>query len=210
AIGYARNGFYLLENTAVIIGNVEKQFRSEWPSSAEVWLPGGERPNAGSRFKRPHLAHTFERIIRESEQAGGSREKQIEAARRTWYEGFVAEAVDKFFRSKELVDTSGSRHRGLMTGQDLARWRATLEEPVAYDYKNYTVYKPGPWSQGPVFLQQLAILDGFDIPSLGSDSADFVHVVTESAKLAFADRDAYYADPDYVDVPLKALLSREY
>lgn len=210
AIGYARDGFFLLANTAKIISNVEHLFRTEWPASAEVWLPGGKLPSPRTRFRRPHLAACFERIVREAEAASGNRLGQIEAARRLWYEGFAAEAVDRFFRNAELMDTSGERHRGLLSGEDMASWRATLEDPVSYDYGNYTVCKAGPWSQGPVFLQQLALLKGFDLAAMGSDSADFVHTVTESAKLAFADRDAYYADPNFVDVPLSTLLSDPY
>ena len=210
AIGYARDGFPLLANTAKIIGNVETLFRAEWPASAEVWLPGGQLPKAGARFRRPHLAATFERIIREAEAASGERLGQIEAASRIWYEGFVAEAVDRFFSTAELMDTSGERHRGLLRGDDLAAWRATIEDPVTYDYDSFTVCKAGPWSQGPVFLQQLALLQGFDLEAMGPSSADFVHTVTECAKLAFADRDAYYADPNFAEVPLTALLSAPY
>jgi gamma-glutamyltranspeptidase/glutathione hydrolase len=97
-----------------------------------------------------------------------------------------------------------------MTGDDLARWRATIEEPVTYDYGNFTVCKAGPWTQGPVFLQQLALLKGFDLTSMGPSSAEFVHTVTECAKLAFADRDAYYGDPNFTSVPLETLLSDDY
>ncbi|MBN9235894.1 gamma-glutamyltransferase [Mesorhizobium hungaricum] len=210
AITYARDGFFLLDNAATIIRNVEKLFREEWPASAEVWLPGGKVPEPRKLFQRPHLAATFERIVREAESASGNRQGQIEAARRCWYEGFVAETVDKFFRENALLDTTGERHHGLLTGHDMAAWRATVEDPVSYDYENYTVHKAGPWSQGPVFLQQLALLKGFDLRKMGSESAEFVHTVTECAKLAFADRDAYYGDPDFVDVPLQALLSDDY
>jgi gamma-glutamyltranspeptidase/glutathione hydrolase len=210
AIAYARDGFYRVPNAAAIIRNVETLFRTEWPSSAEVWLPGGAAPTPGMRFRRPHLAATFERIVREAEAASSSRSGQAEAARRIWYEGFVAETVDRFFRENELLDTSGERHRGFLTGEDMARWRATIEEPVTYNYENFTVCKAGPWTQGPAFLQQLALLKGFDLEAMGPNSADFVHTVTECAKLAFADRDAYYGDPNFVDVPLEVLLSDEY
>jgi gamma-glutamyltranspeptidase/glutathione hydrolase len=210
AINYARDGFYLLPNTATIIGNVETLFRTDWIASAEVWLPGGQLPRGKSRFRRPHLAATFERILREAEAASGGRQGQIEAARKAFYEGFVAETVDRFFRNTELLDTTGRRHRGLLTGDDLASWRATLEDPVTYSYENFTVCKAGPWTQGPAFLQQLALLKGFDLKAMGPNSADFVHTVTECAKLAFADRDAYYGDPNFTSVPLETLLSDSY
>src|SRR6185312_4783591 len=102
------------------------------------------------------------------------------------------------------------RHRGLLAADDFARWSATIEDPVAYDYHAYTVLKCGPWSQGPAFLQQLALLRRFDINAMDPLSAEFVHTVVECAKLAFADREAYYGDPDFVDVPLERLLSRSY
>ena len=136
-----------------------------------------------------------------------SREARIDAARGAWYRGFVAEAVDKFFRSTDVLDVTGRRHRGLLAAEDFARWSATVEDPVAYDYHGHTVLKCGPWSQGPVFLQQLALLRGFDIGAMDPFGNDFVHTVVECAKLAYADREAYYGDPNFCRVPLGALLS---
>jgi len=210
AIGYARNGFQLVYNIPTIVGNMSEMFLNEWPSSAAVYMPGGKPPDIDKPFKRPVLADTFERIIREAEAVGGNREQQIEAARRCFYEGFVAETIDNFCRDNELMDTSGERHRGLLTGDDMAKWRATIEEPLSYDYGDYTVYKTGPWAQGPVFLQHLALLKGFDLAKMGPNSAEFIHTVIECGKLAFADRDAFYGDPDFVDVPLDVLLSDAY
>src|SRR5690606_5409168 len=138
------------------------------------------------------------------------REAQIERARRAWYQGFVAEAIDDFCRNTAVLDTSGERHFGLLTGQDLADWQASYEAPLSYDYHGLTVCKTGPWGQGPAFLQQLALLDGFDIAAMPPRSAEFVHTVVECAKLAFLDREAYYGDPNFVDVPLETLLSRAY
>ena len=108
------------------------------------------------------------------------------------------------------MDSSGRRHRGLLTGDDLAGWQASVEAPVELDYAGWRVSKTGPWGQGPVFLQQLALLSRFDLGSLGRESADFVHVVVECAKLAFADREAWYGDPAFSDVPLDDLLSAGY
>ena len=126
-----------------------------------------------------------------------SREARIDAARAAWYRGFVAEAVDQFFRSTDVLDVTGRRHRGLLAADDFAGWSATVEDPVAYDYHGHTVLKCGPWSQGPVFLQQLALLRGFDIGAMDPFGADFVHTVVECAKLAYADREAYYGDPEF-------------
>ena len=173
-----------------------------------MFLPGGKVPAPESLFARPALAATYERICREA--VGDSREARIDAARGAWYRGFVAEAVDRFFRSTDVLDVTGRRHRGLLAADDFARWSATVEDPVAYDYHGHTVLKCGPWSQGPVFLQQLALLRGFDIGAMDPLGADFVHTVVECAKLAYADREAYYGDPNFADVPLGALLSDDY
>jgi len=108
------------------------------------------------------------------------------------------------------MDSSGERHAGLLVADDLRDWRPTYEQPLAVDYRDLTVLKCGPWSQGPVFLQQLRLLEGFDLAALGHASDEYVHTVTECAKLALADREAWYGDPNFVDVPIELLLSREY
>jgi gamma-glutamyltranspeptidase/glutathione hydrolase len=167
-------------------------------------------PKAGRLFRNPGIAKTYTRIVEAAKSAGADREAQIEAARRAWYEGFVAEAVDRFYRHQEVMDSSGRRHRGLLTGEDMARWRARLETPITYDYHGLTVAKCGPWSQGPLFLQQLSMLRDLDIASMDPMGPEFVHTVVEGAKLGFADREAWYGDPDFVQVPLKALLSDQY
>jgi gamma-glutamyltranspeptidase/glutathione hydrolase len=208
AIGYARNGVHIVPRISATVESVRPLLAKEWTTSAAVFLPGGRVPSPGSLFARPAMAATYERICREA--TGSNREARIDAARSAWYRGFVAEAVDRFFSKNEVLDVSGSRHPGLLSGDDLARWSASIDEPATYQYRNYTVLKCGPWSQGPVFLQQLALLRGFDLDALDPLSADFIHVVVESAKLAYADREAYYGDPDFVQVPLAALLSDEY
>jgi len=204
AIGYARNGIHLVPRISATIENIRPLFEQEWQTSAAVFLPGGNVPAPGKLFARPALADTWQRVLREA--VGGSREARIDAARNAWYRGFVAEAVGKFYRS-EVLDSSGRRHHGLLTEHDMARWAATVEDPVSLEYCGHTVLKPGPWSQGPAFLQQLALLRGFDIAAMDPLGADFVHTMVECAKLAFADREAYYGDPDFVQVPLNELLS---
>jgi gamma-glutamyltranspeptidase/glutathione hydrolase len=204
AIGYAEHGYPLVMRIAAAIAAVEELFRDEWPSSAEVYLPV---PKVGALFRNPDLAATYRRLVRES--SGPSREAEIERARDAWYRGFVAEAIDRFMPT-EVLDASGERHAGLLSGADLESWEATLEPPLSFDYRGHTVFKTGPWGQGPVFLQQLALLEGFDLADMGADSADFVHAVVECAKLAFADREAWYGDPAFVDVPLDLLLGRDY
>jgi gamma-glutamyltranspeptidase / glutathione hydrolase len=212
AIGYAQAGYPLVPAISWSIASVAELFREHWRTSAEVYLPGGGVPAPGSRFANPALAATYQRILAEAEAASGDRDEQIEAARRAWYDGFVAEAIDAF-AATEAMDVTGERHRGLLTGHDLASWRARLEPPASYEYAGLTVCKTGPWGQGPVFLQQLALLNGYDLgrePALEPDRAEFIHLVTEAAKLAFADREAWYGDPNDVDVPLDELLSTTY
>ncbi len=208
AIGYAKNGIHIVPRISATIEGLRMLFEAEWTSSAAVFLPGGKVPAPESLFARPALAATYERIC--SEAVGASREARIDAARAAWYRGFVAEAVDKFFRSTDVLDVTGRRHRGLLAADDFARWSATVEDPAAYDYHDHTVLKCGPWSQGPVLLQQLALLRGFDIAAMDPLGAEFVHTVVECAKLAYADREAYYGDPNFVRVPLGTLLSDEY
>jgi gamma-glutamyltranspeptidase/glutathione hydrolase len=208
AIGYARNGIHVVPRISATIAGMQPMFEQAWPSSAAVFLPFGEVPAPGSLFARPALADTYQRVCREA--VGGTREARIDAARHAWYRGFVAEAVDRFFRNTDVLDTSGRRHRGLLTADDFAQWSATVEDPVTYDYHGHTVLKCGPWSQGPVFLQQLALLRGADIGAMDPLGAPFVHQVAEAAKLAYADREAYYGDPNFVSVPLETLLSDDY
>jgi gamma-glutamyltranspeptidase/glutathione hydrolase len=209
AISYARNGHPLLERASATIATVKDLFGEHWPTSAALWLPGGDVPAPGAMFRNPVLAQTYERILAQTKGAGG-REAEIDRARAIWSQGFVAEAVDEFCRTQEVMDVSGRRHRGLLTGADMAGWRATIEAPIFYDYGRYRVMKPNTWCQGLVALQQLALLKGFDLDGLDPVSADFIHWQVEAAKLAFADRDTYYGDPDFVDVPVATLLSDRY
>lgn len=213
-IHYAEAGHPLLPAVAKVIAEQADFFTEEWPTSFTTWCPGGQPPAAGALFRNGALATTWKRILAEAEGVGGGREQQIEAARHTIYRGFIAEEIDRFCRSTEAMDSSGARHKGLLTADDMANWQASYEPPLSYDYKvddtTWTVCKTGPWGQGPVFLQCLSILSGIDLAGMGPTSADFIHIVTEAMKLAFADREAYYGDPDFVDVPMKALLEAGY
>jgi gamma-glutamyltranspeptidase/glutathione hydrolase len=210
AIYYASHGHPLVERAHATIATVEALFRKHWPTSAAVYLPGGEVPETGTLFTNKTLAETYTRVLREAQSAGGDRVREIEAARKAWSQGFVAEAIDRFCRTQAVMDTSGEAHHGVLTGDDLARWHAHIEAPLTYDYGRYTVCKPGPWAQGPVMLQQLALLKGFDLDSLDPTSADFVHILVECSKLAYADREKFYGDPDFVEVPMATLLSDAY
>ena len=210
AIEYARNGYPIVPKITETIETVRELFSTEWTESAKLYLPNGQPPRPGSIFKNTILADTYERIVAEAEKTSSNRERQIEAARDIWYRGWVAETIDKFCRDEAFMDVSGRKHNGLLTAEDMASWTSTYDEVASYNYGEYTVCKCGPWSQGPVLLQQLAILDGMDIQSMDPLGADFVHSVIEAVKLSFADREAYYGDPDFVDVPLEILLSKNY
>jgi len=210
AIGYAARGYPLVPAISWGIASVADLFRDHWPGSAEVYLPGGQVPAPGSLFANPALAATYQRILAEAEAASADRDEQIEAARRAYYDGFVAEAIAAYLASAEVMDVTGEPHRGLLSYADLAGWHPRLEEPLTFEFGGLTVCKTRPWGQGPVFLQQLALLDGFDLAAMGPGSPDFIHTVTECGKLAFADREAWYGDPDFTDVPVKTLLSAEY
>ena len=209
AIHYARHGHPVLPRVAATIAGLADFFRTEWPTSYETWLPGGTAPRADTLFCNPVLADCWERLLDEAETARG-REAQIEAARRAFYKGFVAEAIDDWTRSACVMDASGAAHRGVLTGEDMANWQASYEEPLAVDYEGWTVWKPGMWSQGPSLLQSLRLLEGGGIAGMESRGADFVHTVTEAMKLSFADREAYYGDPSQSEIPTETLLSRGY
>lgn len=210
AIGYAHSGIPILPNIHNTTAKVAKLFREQWPTSAEVYLDQGNVPDVGSWFRNPKLGETYERILKEAEAASSDRQEQIEAARKIWYEGWVAEAIDAFHTTEELLDPSGNRQRGILRADDLARWHASYEDPATVQYGNLDVYKCGFWSQGPTLLQQLAIMRDLDVRNLPATDPRFVHTVAEVAKLAFADREAWYGDPEFADVPADALLSEAY
>ena len=140
----------------------------------------------------------------DAERATSDRDGQIEHALASWTSGFVAEAIDSFARTA-WRDSSGQRHAGVLTANDLASWRPGYEQPVTLDFRGWTVCKTGPWGQGPVLLQQLALLDGLDVVP---GTAEFVHAVVEASKLAFADREAWYGDAR--PVPMAELLDPAY
>ncbi|AUW44894.1 gamma-glutamyltransferase family protein [Rhizobium leguminosarum] len=209
AIYYAEHGHPMLPRVSATIKGLAAFFEKEWPTSYETWLPGGSAPEAHVNFRNPVLAETWKRIIAEAEAKSG-REAQVQAARDAFYRGFVAEKIDDYLKTAEVMDASGNRHKGVLTANDMANWSATIEEPLTYDYHGWTIAKIGPWGQGPVFLQTLSILKGFDLAAMDPAGADFVHTVVEAMKLAFADREVYYGDPDFSEIPVAHLLSETY
>ena len=176
-------------------------FLEAWPSSGAVYLPRGCLPDVGETIRNPDLGRTFRRLIASEERAAAHGRGDG-----------IAAAIDAFYRGEiaDIIAAHSAAHHGLLAREDLHAYRSIIEPSVALDYHGYTVHKCGPWSQGPVFLQQLALLAGFDLQALGHDTAAYVHTLAEAAKLAFADREQYYGDPDFVDVPLAGLLSERY
>jgi gamma-glutamyltranspeptidase/glutathione hydrolase len=177
------------------------RFLTKWPSSARVYLPGGKVPEPGAILKNPALAKFFRRLLdAEAGAKARGRGAGLEAARDRFYRGDIARDIAAWSKAQG----------GLLDAGDLARFTTRREEPLQVDYHGVTVFKCGPWSQGPVFLQQLRMLEEFDLRAMGHNSPDYIHTVIESAKLAFADREAWYADPEFTRVPIEGLLSREY
>ena len=201
AIQYAEHGFPLRPLTArAVEANLE--FMEAWPENQRFWLkPDGSLYAAGETIKFPTLADTLTKMV-EAERAHAhlGREQGIAAARDRFYKGDIAEQMVAFLQE----------HGAPFELSDFAEFYSRVEEPTSTDYRGYTIYKHGFNSQGPVLLQTLNILEEFDLQAMGHNSPDYIHTVVEAMKLAYADRDTYYADPDFVDVPAEGLLSTAY
>ena len=202
----AERGFPMYPFLRSVLSFCERRFRDDWPTSAALYLPVRA---VGERQTNPALAAFLESLVAVERAARGDRETRIKAARDSFYRGQAAEEIEAFL-STPLRDATGRAHVGLLTAEDLARYEGAVEEPVFADYRGARVWKCPPWSQGPVFLQQLRLLEGFDLAAMGQNSADALHTWLECAKLAFADREACYADPRFANVPLAELLSDAY
>lgn len=194
AIDYARMGHPLAPKAARIIEAVAGLFREAWPTSAARWLcDDGTAPAAGAIVRNPTYAATLERLV-EAGSVETTREGRIERARAEWRSGFVAEAIARFVAETPHRHSTGGRHRGVLDLDDLRAFEATYEEPVSIDFRGTTVHKAGPWTQGPVLLQALRLLDAWTDAELRLDDERAVHRVIEVLKLAMADREAHYGD----------------
>jgi len=208
AIDYAERGYPVLPSIARTIEAVRELFVEHWTTSAAAWLDGGRTPTSGTQKRSPVIAHTYRRLLAES--VGATREQRIAAARRAWYDGFVADEIGSF-NATAWRDTSGRDHAGVLTAADLSGWLPPIEAPVSVDVGGrYRILKTGPWGQGPVLLQQLRLLEARGVHNVPVRSAEWIHLVVEAAKLAFADREAHYGDPPDGAVPIDALLSAPY
>jgi gamma-glutamyltranspeptidase/glutathione hydrolase len=208
ALDLARDGFPVhpglvgpSDYLAFSIWHARETFQEHWPTSAQLYLPQGRLPEVGAIFRNPDLAHRFERLL-EAERLAASQTRTagLKAACEAFYTGDIAHQIADFVQ----------RHGGLLDVDDLAAFETKVETPISAHYRGYEVFKCGPWSQGPVFLQQLRLLEGYDLQGMGDNTIDYIHLVTEAAKLAFADREAYYGDRDFVHFPIQELLSEPY
>lgn len=212
AIGYARDGHPVLGRVTTTIAAVATLFTDHWPTSAEHWMPGGRVPLAGAVIRNEAYAKTLERLISAagSSPAGsgddGGRGRAIDAARAEWSAGYIADEMAKSARHPHR-HSSGTDHAGVIDAADLAEFSAGYEPALTATFRGHTIAKTGPWGQGPVLLQMLAILEGFDDEHLDPSTALGAHTILEAEKLALADREAYYGD---TDVPMAYLLSTGY
>lgn len=196
------DGFPIDELRSMTIRNSVRYLES-WPSSKKVYMPNGRVPEPGEIFRQPDLARTLRAMAaveKKALAAGASRAKAMDAVRDFFYRGEIAHRIDEYSK----------QNGGLLRYEDLAAFHLEPEEAVSTIFHGYTVYKPGFWSQGPSMIETLNILEGFNLTSLKLNSADYIHTLVESLKLAYADRDTYYGDPKFVKIPTERLLSKEY
>ena len=200
SIELAEKGFPASYRMARLIEQ-QREFIQESPSTAEIFLPGGKPFQVGQIVVQKDMARTFHRMV-EAEKGSShkGREAGIRAARDLFYKGDIAEEMASFCQQEG----------GLLTKEDLANFNVQVEKPQSGTYKDYTLYTCGPWCQGPSLIQVLNILEGFDLRGMGHNSLQYLHTLVESIKLSYADRHEYYADPDFVEVPMAGLLSKKY
>jgi gamma-glutamyltranspeptidase/glutathione hydrolase len=200
AIRFAAEGFPMYPLMAELIALHADDYR-RWPSSAAIYLPGGRPPRPGEIFVQRDLGRTLQYLADEERAAAAKgRAAGLQAARAAFYRGDVAQAIVAYHRAQG----------GLMAAEDLASFRVAIEPPVRTRFGALDLYACGPWSQGPALLEMLNILAGIDLAALGHNSVDYAHALTEAIKLAFADRERYFGDPRFVDVPIETLLSSDY
>ncbi|HTX53719.1 MAG TPA: gamma-glutamyltransferase family protein [Candidatus Baltobacteraceae bacterium] len=211
AIELAENGFAVYDGLHEHLTANRTKYLNLYPSTGELYLPGGRVPQIGDVFRNPDWAKSLRLLCQaESEAQHKGRAAGIEAARDAFYRGEIAERILAFITKHSVEDASGTAHSGLLSAEDFAEWHASVEEPVSLRFREMEVHKCPPWTQGPVFLQQLALIDRPDLHALGAQSTEYLHILIEAAKLAFADREAYYGDPQFDAVPLDILLSAAY
>ncbi len=174
---------------------------SQWPDAKRIFLPNGEVPKAGDIFVQADLARTLRQIAAaEKRSARRGRHAGLMAARDYFYKGPIGRRIGEYMQT----------HGGLLAASDLAGWHASVGAPVKGDYRGYEIYKAGFWTQGPMMIEVLNLLEGYDLKKMGQNSPEYIHMVTEALKLGFADRDRFYGDPNFVKIPARELLSKYY
>lgn len=209
AIELAENGIPVYEVLQEHLLTNRKKYTELYPTTAEIFFPGECIPTVGDLIRNADLANILKSMCA-AESRQRDRIEGIQAARDHFYKGEIAERIVEFIASNPVQDDSGTSHTGLLSYEDMAEWQAAVEETVTLEYGGLGIHKCSTWTQGPVFLQQLSLLEGFDIKAMGHNTADYLHTLMECAKLAFADREAYYGDPLFDEVKLDKLLSKEY
>ena len=204
ALALAAEGFPvhagLLRQHGYGIEALASKFRAHWPGSAALYLPGDTAPQEGAPLKNPALAQTFQYLVDAEQASKSTREAGLQAAHHAFYQGAVAQEIAAYAKSRD----------GLLTAQDLAQFQAPIEPTAHIDFEGVTLHKCGPWNQGPALLQALSILKQFDLRAMGHNTARYLHTVIEAINLAWADREQFYGDPNFLKVPLTTLLSDRY
>lgn len=199
AIEYAENGFPMPEEFGKFLRSYQRMMMP-WPDSAAFFYPNGTPPERGDVFREPALAHTLRELAAAEKKARGKRDAKIRAVRKLFYQGSIARRIAEF----------SEKNNGLIRYEDLAEFHAEQDQPKVGTYRGYEINKPGFWTQGPVMIEALNILEGFDLKAMGHNSPEYLHTLVETVKLAFADRDAHYGDPKFSRIPEETLLSKEY
>jgi len=199
AIRYARDGIPVHPTMAEFLHRYRDNY-ARWPGNAAIWLRDGRPLEVGDLLVQTDLAGTLQHMADEERAARSDRETGLKAARDAFYKGDIAQAIVRFH----------GENGGLLTADDMVGYASAVEAPVSIRYRDVEVFSCGPWCQGPLLLQTLRLLEDVDLPALGHNSADYIHVVAEALKLGFADRERFYGDPKFVDVPLQRLLSADY
>ena len=209
AIDIARTGYPMYQSLQQTITNSAERLRTEWPSSAKLYLPGGKPPVLGFILKNPDWADTFQSLV-DAESRFSDRRAGLQAAHNVFYRGSITESIVDFARSTPILDASGKAHTALLDRGDFDDFQVRVEDPVTANYRGIAVQKCSSWTQGPVLLQSLNLLENSDLKSMGHNSTDYIHTVVECMKLAYADREIYYGDPEFVSVPFDRLMSKQY
>jgi gamma-glutamyltranspeptidase/glutathione hydrolase len=210
AIRLAEQGFPIYPTLYRNIQANARLFLKQWPSTAKIYLPNRRVPKTGQVLVQRDLAKTLRKLAAAEKQGERNRKRALTAARDFFYSGPIARKIVDYATNNPTSDATSKPHASLLGLADFADYQTRVEESVKCDFRGLTVHKCGPWSQGPVFLQQLRILETYPLARMGHNSSDYIHLVTEASKLAFADRERFYGDPLFADVPLNKLISREY